>query len=169
MFDCLRLLFAKGTQGVCGGVEEIGVGFQQWSMASSQARKEDRVHSVASGHAILRPGEPAIHLRYPRVCWWWIYKCFADEGSRGCIGNGPKRVAQLLTLSMQLDRTPLEVLLYPSRSLPPTLKGCWRLQGSPSGRPLTLKLQQQQPQAPRVDNTLMHRCQAKYGFLSNSI
>ncbi len=27
--DCLRFLFVKGTQGVCGGVEEIGVGFQQ--------------------------------------------------------------------------------------------------------------------------------------------
>ncbi len=41
---------------VCGGVEEIGVGFQQWSVAGSQARKEDRVRSVASGHAILGPG-----------------------------------------------------------------------------------------------------------------
>ncbi len=40
MFDRLRLLFAKGTQGVCGGVEEIGVGFQQWSVGGSQARKE---------------------------------------------------------------------------------------------------------------------------------
>ncbi len=43
MFDRLRLLFAKGTQGVCGGVEEIGVGFQQWCVAGSQARREDRV------------------------------------------------------------------------------------------------------------------------------
>ncbi len=40
MFDRLRLLLAKGTQGVCGGVEEIGVGFQQWCVAGSQARKE---------------------------------------------------------------------------------------------------------------------------------
>ncbi len=55
MFDRLRLLFAKATQGVCGGVEETGVGFQQWSVAGSQARKEDRVRSVASGHAILGP------------------------------------------------------------------------------------------------------------------
>ncbi len=39
MFDRLRLLFAKGTQGVCGWVEEIGVGFQQWSVAGLQARK----------------------------------------------------------------------------------------------------------------------------------
>ncbi len=29
-----------GTQGVCGGVEEIGVGFQQWCVAGS--------HEVAS-------------------------------------------------------------------------------------------------------------------------
>ncbi len=35
-FDRLRLLIAKGTQGVCGGVEEIGVGFQQWCVAGSQ-------------------------------------------------------------------------------------------------------------------------------------
>ncbi len=27
MFDRLRLLFAKGAQGVCEGVDEIGVGF----------------------------------------------------------------------------------------------------------------------------------------------
>ncbi len=53
MFDRLRLLFAKGTQ----GVEEVGVGFQQWSVASSQARKEDRARSVASGLAVLGPGE----------------------------------------------------------------------------------------------------------------
>ncbi len=46
--------------------------------------------------------------------------------------------------SMQLDRTSLEVHLHPSRSLPPTLKGCWRSQGSPSGRPLALKPQQEQ-------------------------
>ncbi len=59
MFDRLGLLFAKRTQGVCGGVEEIGVGFQQWSVVGSQARKEDRVRSAASGQAILGPGEPA--------------------------------------------------------------------------------------------------------------
>ncbi len=48
--------------------------------------------------------------------------------------------------SMQLCRTYLEVLLHPSRSLPPTPKGCWRSQGSPSGRSLALKPQQQQQQ-----------------------
>ncbi len=46
-----------------GGVEEICVGFQQWSMAGSQARKVDRVRSVGSGHAVLGPGEAPIHLR----------------------------------------------------------------------------------------------------------
>ncbi len=35
-FDCLRLLFANGTQRVYGGAEEIGVGFQQRSVAGSQ-------------------------------------------------------------------------------------------------------------------------------------
>ncbi len=47
MFDRLRLLFAKEEQGVCGGVEEIDVGFQQCCAAGSQALKEDRVRSVA--------------------------------------------------------------------------------------------------------------------------
>ncbi len=89
MFDRLRLLFAKGTQGVCGEVEEIGVGFQQWGVAGLQARKEDRVRLVASGRAILGPGEPAIHLHCPRICRWWTPQRPADEGSRG-IGNGPK-------------------------------------------------------------------------------
>ncbi len=36
--------------------------------------------------------------------------------------------------------------LHPSRSLPPTLKGCWHSQGSPSGGPLALKPQQQHQQ-----------------------
>ncbi len=48
--------------------------------------------------------------------------------------------------SMQQGKSYLEVLLHPSRSLPPTLKGCWRSQGSPSGKPLALKPQQQQQQ-----------------------
>ncbi len=93
MFDRLRLLFAKGTHVVCGGVEEVGVSFQQWSVAGSQALKEDRVRSAASGHAILGPGGPAIHLRCLRTCRWWIYKRPADEGSRGGIGDGPRRAA----------------------------------------------------------------------------
>ncbi len=53
--DFLRLLFAKGTQGVCGRVEEICVSFQQWSVAGSEAREGDRVRSVDSGHAIFGP------------------------------------------------------------------------------------------------------------------
>ncbi len=91
MFDRLLLLFAKGTLGVCGGVEEIGVGFQQWSVAGSQASKEDRIRSVASGHAILGPGEPAIGLRCPRICRWWICKRPADLLEAYL--DGPKRVA----------------------------------------------------------------------------
>ncbi len=92
MFDRRRLLFAKGTQGVCGGVEEIGVGFQQWRVAGSQARKEDRVHSVASGLAILGPGEPVIRLHCPPIYQWWIYKRPAVKRSHGGIGDGPRKV-----------------------------------------------------------------------------
>ncbi len=60
--------------------------------------------------------------------------------------------------SMQQDKTYLEVLLHPSRSLPPTLKGCWRSQGSPSGRSLALKpqQQQQQQQQPQVSANLRY-------------
>ncbi len=39
VLDYVRLLFTKGTQWVCGGVEEIGVGFHQWCVAGSQARQ----------------------------------------------------------------------------------------------------------------------------------
>ncbi len=49
MFNCLWLHFGKGTQWVCGGVEEICVDFQQWNVAGSHARKENRVGAVASG------------------------------------------------------------------------------------------------------------------------
>ncbi len=37
VFDFLRLPFTKGTPWVCGGVEEIGVGFQQLSVTGSKA------------------------------------------------------------------------------------------------------------------------------------
>ncbi len=38
--ECRRLLFTKGMQWVCGGIEEIGVGFQQRSVSGSKVRKE---------------------------------------------------------------------------------------------------------------------------------
>ncbi len=45
--------------------QQICVGFQQWSMAGSEAREEDRARSVGSGRAVLGPGEPAKHLSCP--------------------------------------------------------------------------------------------------------
>ncbi len=90
----MRLLFAKGSLGPAGGrVEDIGICFQLRCVAGWQARKEDCVRSVVNGHTIFGPVEPAIHLPCPPVCWWGIYQCPADEESRGCIGNGPRRVA----------------------------------------------------------------------------
>ncbi len=60
MFDRLRLLFAKGTQGVCGGVEEIGVGFQllllslfRHSVKSLDAQEERLVTRLNLPHAIV--------------------------------------------------------------------------------------------------------------------
>ncbi len=44
---------------------------------------------------------------------------------------------------MKLGRTYFEALLKHSRSLPPTLKVCWRPQGSPSSRHFALKPQQE--------------------------
>ncbi len=62
------------------------------------------------------------------------------------------------TGSMELGRTYLEVLLHPLRSLPPTLKGCWRSQGSPSGRPLVLKPQPQQQRKPPFIRYSYNQC-----------
>ncbi len=75
----------RGHRGSAEGPKRLAVG--------SQVRKEDHVRSVASGHAILGPGEPAIHLRCPQIRRWWIYKRPADEGSGGGIGDAPRRVA----------------------------------------------------------------------------
>ncbi len=50
VFDCLWLLFAKGTQWVCGGVQErTGTG--------SKARKEGCIHTIANGFAVFRLGK----------------------------------------------------------------------------------------------------------------
>ncbi len=61
MFDYLLLPFAKGTQWICGGIEKVGVRFQQRSVTGSNVRKEDRVRTVA----IFRPGK----LPYTSVNW----------------------------------------------------------------------------------------------------
>ncbi len=50
------LLFTKGTRWVFGGVEDIGVGFEQRSVPGSKLRKENRARTVAIGLAIFRPG-----------------------------------------------------------------------------------------------------------------
>ncbi len=71
MFDFLGLLFAKETQLVYVEVEEIGVSFQQKSGTGSNSLKEDRTCTIAHVFAVLRPGQPAIHLRCSRICWWW--------------------------------------------------------------------------------------------------
>ncbi len=60
VIDCLGLLFAKGTQWVCGGVEKMGVGFQQWSMTGLKVHKDDRIHTIAIGFAILRTYTSAV-------------------------------------------------------------------------------------------------------------
>ncbi len=127
MFNRLRLLFTKGTQGVCGGVEEIGVGFQQWSVAGSQARNEGRVRWVANGHAILGPGEPPIHPRCPRICRWWIYKRPEDEGSRGGIKPHPPSVTAV--------NSQFEKVLDPSPVPSPTVHALSTLQGDAAASP----------------------------------
>ncbi len=61
----------RGHSGFKGGVEEIGVGFQQRSVTSSKARKEDCVRSVANGHPTFGPGGPAIKRRKSRLFHLW--------------------------------------------------------------------------------------------------
>ncbi len=78
---------------VCGGVEEIGVGFQQRRMTGSKVCKEDHTLSIAIDFAIFRPGETCHTLRCPRISWWWICECSTDEESYGCVGDGSKRIA----------------------------------------------------------------------------
>ncbi len=58
VFDCRRRPLTKGIQGVCGGVDEIGVGFQQQRVAGSKARQEGSAHSFANGHATFGYGQP---------------------------------------------------------------------------------------------------------------
>ncbi len=69
-----------GTQWIYGGIEGIGVGFQQRSAAGSKMCKKGCIHTIANGFAISRPGKPVIHLRCPRVGWYWICECCTDEG-----------------------------------------------------------------------------------------
>ncbi len=78
VIDCLRLLFTKGTHWVCGEAEQIGVSFQGQSVTGWKAPKEDRVRTVTIGHAIYRPGEPALKNWLRRV----------TGGCRGCFGFG---------------------------------------------------------------------------------
>ncbi len=55
VFAWLRIIFTKGIQWVCGGVEQIGVGLQQRGVTSSKARKDD----VAE----------ALTWEEPYLCW----------------------------------------------------------------------------------------------------
>ncbi len=81
------------TIGLLVGHSGLMLGLRCDARDSRLHSEEDRVRSVASGRAILGPGEPAMHLHCPRICRWWIRRRPADEGSRGCIGDGPGRVA----------------------------------------------------------------------------
>ncbi len=48
MFDYLRLLFAKETQWVCRGVEELGSRFPQRSVTGSEACKESHIRTIVN-------------------------------------------------------------------------------------------------------------------------
>ncbi len=103
-----------------------------WPLATERTRSFLRACEPATHHCWKSTPISSTHPQTPCVP-------FAKRGRRRLntgYGGAPG--------SMQQVRTYLEVLHHPSRSLPPTLKGCWRSQGSPSGRPLALKPQQQQ-------------------------
>ncbi len=83
----------SSLQCACGGVEEIGVGFQQPSVAGLNACKKNRIRMIVNGFALFRPGKPVIDIHCPQICWWWTCECSTGEGPRECVGNGPRRVA----------------------------------------------------------------------------
>ncbi len=90
VFDCLRLLFTKKTQRVCGGAENINLDFLQRSVTSLKARKEDSIHTIADGFTIFISGKTSMYPCVPRISWWWICECSSVEGP---FGDGPRRVA----------------------------------------------------------------------------
>ncbi len=59
--DCSWFLIAKRVYWVCGGVEDIGVDFQQRSVSG--------IRTAANYCAIFRSGKPAIYLRCLRISW----------------------------------------------------------------------------------------------------
>ncbi len=65
------------------------VGLQQWSVTSSIERNEDRVRRIA----VFRPEETTIHLRCPRICWWWICEFSMDWRPRGWVEDELRMVA----------------------------------------------------------------------------
>ncbi len=62
-------------------------------MINSNVCKGDRVHTIVN----------VIHLRCPRISWWWICKCSTDGEFRECVGNGHRRVAGGLSGCFGLD------------------------------------------------------------------
>ncbi len=68
----------------------IGVRFQK---TGSDARKGDRIRTIANCSAIFGTNEIAIQLRCPCISWWQIGECLVDERPRGCVGYEPRRVA----------------------------------------------------------------------------
>ncbi len=51
IFDCLRFPYTKGTQRFCGGVEAIGVHFQQQSVTGPTSRKQIRTRTITNRFA----------------------------------------------------------------------------------------------------------------------
>ncbi len=119
MFDYLQLLFGKGGEGVCGGVEEIGVGFQQCSVAGSQARKEDCMVTSSRANAVLlvrlRAGHTPLLKAYanlldpsadplcplskeePQTVEHWLRRCPRFDATRQNIFGSPSPPLKVLT------------------------------------------------------------------------
>ncbi len=96
VFDCLWLLFKKGTQLVCEGVEKIWVGFLQGSVTGLKLQRGDHDHTVVNGIAFRYPGQPTIHNRCTfvvdllelcgrRVLWMRDGSRAVAGGSSGCV------------------------------------------------------------------------------------
>ncbi len=75
VFECQRLLFAKGATWVCKGFEELDTNFQQSGVAGMKKHKEDHNRAIASGFAILKRGNITIHVCCTKINRLWICEC----------------------------------------------------------------------------------------------
>ncbi len=71
---------------ICKG-DTVGLWRSGGNYRTLSTSKENRVYMVANRFATFCAGKTAIHLSCPRICWWRVGECSADEGPRVCLGD----------------------------------------------------------------------------------